>query len=219
MIPYISAAPFKFSTLYDYLVDLTKNSSTQVDSLFNNIAEKDKEIAALREGSKELNNSMQTIEIAYKNQTKMINHVVKSLIRISSNQFNKDDLMLGIDYSLFELKEDKLILRASHGLTRTPDEIDLNKLKKREEDWAVIYAMKDDDEDFWEDESHGRKVFAKRFKMEDNTIYVYSFHFHENQTEYHDIIYSKDVLRVLYALVCQWHCRTSEFEKGERTHG
>ncbi|MDX8367705.1 hypothetical protein [Cytobacillus sp. IB215665] len=216
MSPYISTNPFNFSTLYDFLRDLSSHSTEQFKPVIEDWVKTKQEMDDIQNTSVILSQNIQELNKARTNQAKLINHLIKTMQRISKGKFDKDDLMLGIDYSLFECTNDQLLLRASHGLTSTPEKIDLDNLSKKQEDWAVIYAMQDEDEDFWDDESHGRRVVSKRFKMEDGTIYVYSFHFHESQSENYDIIYLKDVARILYSIIYHWHnCQRRTQVKGE----
>jgi hypothetical protein len=73
-------------------------------------------------------------------QIDLQSHLNQTILRIVDGNFNKDDLMIVCKFSLFREDENKLILDASHGLTRTPDVLHLDNLSVRQVDWAVVRA-------------------------------------------------------------------------------
>lgn len=202
---YIDAAPFTFSMLYDYLRDLARVSGESVQELLTENQKKAREIQVLRDELEKSKISVTELRKSLKYQIELQSHLNQTLLRIINGTFNRDDLMLVCKFSLFREEGNDLVLDASHGLTRTPGTLHLDELTESQKTWAVVSAYLDEEEDSYRDISHNRVVVAKRFKMTDNTVYVYSYHFDVNKEADYGIIKTEEADKALYTLISYWH--------------
>jgi hypothetical protein len=219
---YIEAAPFTFGLLYDYIKDLLHNSTKHLQEVYSDLQDKEQTLQILQTELEKSKLHVGEMSKSLKYQIGLQSHLNKTVLRIIDGNFNKEDLHLVCNFSLFREEGSTLTLDASHGLSRTPSNLELDNLKEPQEDWAVVRAYLDEEEGVYEDISHNRKIVSQRFRMVDNTIYVYSYHYDSHREEDYGIIKTQEASKTLYTLISYWHSKyiskeDDRNEKRERT--
>ncbi|MFG6116954.1 hypothetical protein ACGTN9_17520 [Halobacillus sp. MO56] len=218
---YIESAPFTFGLLYDYIKDLLHNSSKHLQEVYSDLQDKEKKLQLLQTELEKSKLHVGEMSKSLKYQIGLQSHLNKTILRIIDGNFNKEDLHLVCNFSLFREEGNILTLDASHGLTRTPSNLKLDNLTESQKDWAVIRAYLDEEEGIYEDISHNRKIVSQRFRMVDNTIYVYSYHYDSHRDEDYGIIKTQEASKTIYTLISYWHseCIAKEDVRDERSKG
>ncbi|UOR12030.1 hypothetical protein [Halobacillus amylolyticus] len=107
---YVESAPFTFNLLYDYIRDLIQNSSDHLAQMIKDNKEKEEENSNLRQELEKAKVTVSSMRKSLNHQINLQSHLNRTILRITEGTFDKDDLMIVCEFSLFKEEGTSLLL-------------------------------------------------------------------------------------------------------------
>jgi hypothetical protein len=198
------------SSVLDHMVQNNQKLQTEVDDKKNLLQEAESDAKELNEIIDEL---LQKVEANEEGYNLTIDLLIRS--RPGRNLFNEDDLRLVSAYSLFRLDDNKLIMIYEQGTTETPDMIDLDDPYYQH--YSSVMAIKNGKTlEEANADREGRSVISYVIQLDSHEVYIYNFHFSSHNKRFYDIIHTKEMFRMVRAVLYHLKDRGLLEKGGER---